>query len=38
MLDGHADILGLRGHLAERESHRVGAVGVDDVEGVYAVT
>jgi hypothetical protein len=34
---GHADVLRLRGHVAEREAHRVRAVGGDDVERIDAI-
>jgi hypothetical protein len=36
-LDRHAHVLRLRGHLAERETHGVRAVGGDDVQGIHAV-
>jgi len=30
-MDGHADVLGLGGHVGQREAHGVGAVRGDDV-------
>ncbi len=36
-LDRQADVLGFGGHLSERESEGVGAVEVDDFDGIDAV-
>ena len=36
-VDGHAHVLGVRGHLHQRETHGIRAVTEDDVARVHAV-
>ena len=37
-VDGHADVLGVGRHLHQRVTHCIGAVAVDDVAWVHAIT